>query len=44
MTILGFNDLAREQVRRGGLAANNVKNILADYFLNRIRSSQLAVI
>lgn len=33
MTIFGLEDLSGEQVRRGGLAANNVRNILADYFM-----------
>jgi hypothetical protein len=36
MTITGFEDLPRTQVVRGGLAANNIRNVLSDYFLTNV--------
>jgi hypothetical protein len=36
MTITGFEDLPRAQVVRGGLAANNIRNVLSDYFLTNV--------
>lgn len=36
MTITGLDDLRSEQTVRGGLTANNVRNVLAEYFLTDV--------
>ncbi|XP_068082561.1 uncharacterized protein [Anabrus simplex] len=36
MTITGLEDLPSEETARGGLGANNLRNVLADYFLTDI--------
>lgn len=38
MTITGLVDLPAEETVRGGISANNVRNTLADYFVNPVGS------
>lgn len=37
-TITGFNDVSAEPIVRGGATANNIRNMLADYFLTDVGS------
>lgn len=38
MTITGLEDIPGEETVRGGISANNVRNILCDYFLTPVGS------
>lgn len=37
-TIIGLEDLPRDNTARGGLQANSIRNILSDYFLTNVGS------